>query len=312
MSLLVMDIPSQPTPSTVTNGLSLYAITGIAPYGYGLEAQIDPCLTTALLSLPPSRDFNATLLRLGSNASRPRNPSAGGKQIYAAERTCISGSGMPSLQRTSFRFDLRNAGHLEPGGASIPKSAKTRLRRYQFYVFHSSSGLHYLPYVPLFLGPHLQTLAFGSIFTSAHLALVPKLPARWPMLTNLFLDVTPGLDLRFWEPIAIHELGHLRDLVLLAIECLRLVEEPEFIPTWVAIPGTRKFPRLREVTFECASPRFIVAFMNMKDTEALYATLAAKCDHPTLAELTLHTSSAAHMAMPPTLLAAPRWSPSLR
>jgi hypothetical protein len=48
------------------------------------------------------------------------------------------------------------------------------------------------------------------------------------------------------------------------------------------------------------------------ETEALYATLAAKCDHPTLAELTLRTSSAAHMAMPPTLLAAPRWSPSLR
>jgi hypothetical protein len=48
------------------------------------------------------------------------------------------------------------------------------------------------------------------------------------------------------------------------------------------------------------------------ETEALYATLAVKCDHPTLAELTLRTSSAAHMAMPPTLLAAPRWSPSLR
>jgi hypothetical protein len=62
---------------------------------------------------------------------------------------------------------------------------------------------------------------------------------------------------------------------LLAIECLRLGEEPEFIPTWVAIPGTRKFPRLREVTFECASPQFIVAFMNMKDVWSLRLFLCA-------------------------------------
>lgn len=186
-------------------------------------------------------------------------------------------------------------------------------------------GLPWLSYVRLFLSPRLEFVSLGIISTPAHLALLPTLPARCPLLKVVTIFTEPGLTLRLrplsimicglmnlerldvgsMDQSAFQHLAQLPTLVSLAIQ-----SEPEFIPP-SPTPNSPAFQRLRELALRGVSPQFLARLIAMnnwslvqlkvnltsqpttEETAHIYSLLAAKCDPTTLTQLTIDGVSSA-------------------
>ncbi|KAJ6512537.1 hypothetical protein C8R45DRAFT_960672 [Mycena sanguinolenta] len=186
-----------------------------------------------------------------------------------------------------------------------------------------TAGGTWFSYVRLLLSPGIKTLVLGVMATPAHLALLPALSKRCPLLTSVTLTTVPHFHvacrprslmictMAFLECLHVGSIDqrafeHLSQLVTL--KSLTIQYTPDFVPIRVAADA-QSFPNLSELTFGRVSQEFLTRFIQMHDTWSLmrltayiastptatdtarlYALIEAKCDHGALTLLTLAAS----------------------
>lgn len=178
----------------------------------------------------------------------------------------------------------------------------------------------WLLHVHLFLCPRIKYLSLGVLTTPAHLALLPTLPTRCPLLKSITLSTAKEFDvgcrLQTVMICGVKRLVRLNvgsidqtafeHLALLpTLEALTIQHTPEFVSS-LSTPGTPKFPCLRALTLGRVSHQFFASFIAMNDTwslqridvsmistpttaetAGLHDLLAARCDPTVLTELDL-------------------------
>ncbi|KAJ6464362.1 hypothetical protein C8R45DRAFT_877673 [Mycena sanguinolenta] len=178
----------------------------------------------------------------------------------------------------------------------------------------------WFPYVRLFLCSRMKSLVLGHLQTPAHLALLPTLPRRCPLLTSVTLRTVPQLyatsrpcslmvcQMMFLEKLDVNSidqnaLEHLSQLVTL--KSLAIDYTPVFVPSRAAA-DTCRFPKLRELALRKVSFEFLTTFIEINEfwsferleahiictpiaaeTARLYALIGTKCDPTTLTTLTV-------------------------
>ncbi|KAJ7697241.1 hypothetical protein B0H17DRAFT_1197640 [Mycena rosella] len=166
----------------------------------------------------------------------------------------------------------------------------------------------WFPYVRLFLCPSIKTLMIGMFATTAHLTLLRRLSTQCPLLesciaqrSKLICELThlKTLNVHNLDQPAFAYLAQLPSLTALAVSGV-----PEFLPSRITMDPP-PFSNLRSVAFGSATHEFTTAFIAMNSwsliafrssiisvptaaqTAELYAMLASKCSHKTLAQLHL-------------------------
>ncbi|KAF7374264.1 hypothetical protein MSAN_00309400 [Mycena sanguinolenta] len=189
--------------------------------------------------------------------------------------------------------------------------------------------------VRLLLCPRIKTLMLGVLETPAHLALLPTLPKRCPLLVSVTLTTVPQFHVNcrprslmvcgmiFLERLTVASIDqsafeHLSQLPTL--KSLTLQNTPNFFPSRAA--DSSRFPKLCTLTLRQISHDFLTAFIEMNDvwsfvqltaymtstptataTARLYALIGAKCDPTILSTLTLAVPDSSPEFLPVDLLA---------
>ncbi|KAJ6512540.1 hypothetical protein C8R45DRAFT_960683 [Mycena sanguinolenta] len=178
--------------------------------------------------------------------------------------------------------------------------------------------------VHLLLSPRIKTLLLGVLETPAHLALLPTLPKRCPLLVSLTLTTVPHLyvncrprslmvcGMMFLEQLTVESIDqsafeHLSRLQTL--KSLTIRSTPDFVPSRAAADA-RKFRNLCDLTLRQVSHEFLTTLIEMNDvwsfvrliayitsipiaaeTARLYALIGHNCDSTTLRTLTINAPS---------------------